>query len=69
MRSLPILALGIDHKAIRKLGGGITVRPIADRAGFAGRAAAASQWPFPWALWMGFADPPATVTTPTRHHR
>jgi hypothetical protein len=58
------LLVGIDLEArrhLRRLGG------VTDGTGSTRCAAATSAFTFPWALWMGFTDPPAVVAARARH--
>src|ERR1700737_4340179 len=56
-------------KAIRHLGQGVFVGPIADRAGRAGCAAATLPRSEPRSIGMGLADPPTVVASCAELHR
>lgn len=68
LRSIPILALGVDHEPIRQFWQCLRIGPMADWAWYPGRAAATGMRTIPGAHRMRLTDPAAIVTASAKLH-
>jgi hypothetical protein len=65
----PALAVYVDAEAFGQLRDLIAFHPVANRAGFTRRTAAARARPFPWKLAVGLGDPAAIIAARAVPHR